>query len=322
MAWLIQRGNVWYIGWREGNKDRYESTGTSDPELAETKKLTKELSLRVATDTLPESPDTLFSQLVELYKKQVKLAPKTLATNTYSWNHFKRLIGDLAIGSVSSETILAFDSRLEEEHFSNASRSIYLRDVKKVFRFAHSEGMIKKNPCRTIALPEEENVAYFISVEEEAKLMAVANILMRRIMTVALETGLRLSQIVFMDWKNYNIKEKLYFVAKQKRQKARNIPMFPKALEAMGPVKLSGRVFPEANVDQVEHMWQRIVDNAGIEPAEPRFHDLRHTCASRLAKILSPYELRDFFGWSSVAMCDRYTHTRVNDIRQKIAQGM
>jgi integrase len=153
-------------------------------------------------------------------------------------------------------------------------------------------------------------------------LLLNANDLFKRVIPFALETGLRLSQIVHLDWKQYDHKNKMLVIPPQKRQKVRRIPLMPKALEVMGRPQFGGSVFHIKDDDQLKKMWARLMRRCGFtnKGKEPRFrfHDLRHTCASRLAKVLSPTELRDFFGWSTVALVDRYTHSRVEDIRAKM----
>lgn len=327
MAWIIKRGPTFYVGWNDGMKDRYESTRSQDPQVAETKRLEKELQLSLNKGVTPDPrPDILFSTVVELYKKEADITEATLRINGYSWGKFVSMMGDKAIGEYTTADIKSFKDMLVAQDASAASISLYLRDINKVFGFAVDKGIIHVNPCKktgsrkwAVAHPEEEYEYRFLTQEEEARLLAVCNPLLRRMVIVALETGLRISQIIEMDWKRFKNHERLYEVAKQKRQKARHIPVFDRALEAMGARRLAGRVFPGTNKDMIEKMFTRAVKKS-LGKGYCTFHDLRHTFVSRVCAYLSPVEVRDLMGWSSVALVDRYTHSRVIDIQAKMQQ--
>lgn len=326
MAWTIKRGNIFYIGWNDGTKDKYESTRSSDPAIAETRRLEKELHQTVSKGAVAQPlPEMSLETLIELYKKEADIKENTHRINKYSWGKFKLIIGDKPIGDYSTADVKRFKDTLLAQEAAHASISLYLRDLNKLFGFAVEKALIKMNPCKrpgnrkwAIEHPEEENTFRFLTQEEEAHLLAVCNPILIRMVKVGLGTGLRISQVVEMDWKRYDAKTRLYIVPKQKRQKARHIPIFGPTLEAMGALHLGGRVFPGTNKDQIEKMFHRAVKNSKIG-GECTFHDLRHTFVSRVCNYLSPVEVRDLMGWSSVALVDRYTHSRVTDIQAKMA---
>ena len=322
MSWLIRRPaetGMYYYGHRIDGKDRYISLETKDTETAETAQIRWDLHFRTSAGPVTEpSPNMSVDALAELYLKQADIIPKTVTTNKNSWGHWKRVVGNKTIGSTTREDALKFRDTLIEEDFSEASIGIFFRDTHKLFAFATTKGLILKNPLVEVELPQDEDETFrVLTKEEEARLLEHANPLMARVIPFALETGLRLSQIVNLDWKQFKSKDHLIFVAKQKRQKARHIPVFKRALEAMGTPKLSGQVFPILGDSQIKQMWKRLKKKAGIQ-GRLRFHDLRHTCASRMAEVLTPVELRDFFGWSSVAVCDKYIHSSAKNIKEKM----
>lgn len=330
MAWTIARKGIFYIGWNDGTKDRYTSTRSNDPKVAEQKRLEKELSQTVTAGQI-EAPMPLMDidTLVLLYKKEADLAPKTIRINEYSWGHLKRILNNAPIGEITTARLLEFKNTLLKEGAAAATIHIYFRDINKLLGFAKAKGLLRSNPCKkpdgkwAIERPEQEDTFRFLTDEEEARLLAVCNPLLKRMVTVAITTGLRISQVVEMDWKRYDPKEQLYIVPKQKRQKARRIPILAKCLDAMGSAKFHGRVFPDTNVDQIEKMFGRAVENVWPKKRESdevycTFHDLRHTFVSRVNGYLTPVEVRDLMGWSSVALVDRYSHSRVSDIQAKM----
>lgn len=317
MAWIVKRGNSLYLGWQQNGRDRYKSLRTLDEKAGEIAKKEKELEVDKGVELPEEQLSMELSELIARYKKDVDLSPKTLRGNDYGWRKFMELTKVVRVDQVTPEVLKDFKVSMAARKFKPTYTWMCLRDIKKLLNFAVEEEIIEKSPMDKITMPTLEEVWRFMTVEEEAKLMAVADPFMRRIITLALKTGLRFSQIVFMDWKQVDIDGGRIRVEKQKRQKARRIPMLSGVQEALGEPKASGRVFEGITEDHVKGKWRRIVKNSGIK-GRLRFHDLRHTCASRLAPILGPYGLRDFFGWSSVAMADRYVHTREEEIKAKL----
>lgn len=334
MAWTITRGDVIYIGWKENGKDRYATTrdkehSGTDPKWAEQKRLEKELQQTVAAGpvSMPQEDMTL-DTLIELYKKEADISESTLRINGYSWKKFQDIEGKLKLGEITTAIMKHFKDTLIKADASPTSICIYLRDLNKLLGFAVDKNLVRWNPCKkpgsrkwAIEHPEEELTWRFLTAQEEEKLLSSCNPLLARMVVVALGTGLRISQVVGMDWKRFDAKSRLYFVPKQKRQKARNIPVFDAVAKAMGPLHLSGRVFPGTNTDQITKMFIRAVRRS-MMGGECTFHDLRHTFVSRVCQYLSPVEVRDLMGWSSVALVDRYTHSRVTDIQDKMREAM
>ena len=65
----------------------------------------------------------------------------------------------------------------------------------------------------------------------------------------------------------------------------------------------------------VKKAFTSALRKAGIE--EFHFHDLRHTCATRLGDCgASAFEIAQIMGWSDIRMAMRYTHATGDGIRR------
>jgi integrase len=249
------------------------------------------------------------------------LKPATHRANSYSWKKFVELTGVRLLDGMTSETMKKFKTKAEAVGLAPAYISMILRDVSKLMKFAKKKKLITDNPCEDIQHPEEEDVARVLTDEEQDTLIEHANPTLRRCLILALNTGLRISQIVFLDWKQVKLGEGLIHIPGQKRQKARHIPILKAVPEALGEPKVSGRIFDGITCDGVEKMWGRLQDagnKGGWFKGSARFHDLRHTFCTRMGPILGPFGLRDLMGWHSVSMTDRYCHTNVRAIQDKL----
>lgn len=339
MAWLRKRGDKYYIGFRENGKDRYEATGLVDEAQAEIARKKKELELDLSQGVVrPQMKSLRFSEIMAFYQKEVDLSQSTLRLNNYSWINWIEFSNDLPVDKITTGLIIEFRDKMKLT-YSPTTISIYLRDLNKVLGFAFHKGIIKRNPCKkensekwAIEHPTEQDDFHVLTPEEEQTIVAAADPILARMIPFVIETGLRISQVVALDWRQYNPKTHILKIPPQKRQRVRLIPITNEpvvgktgisAMKAMGPVRLEGSVFGADSADQIEKMYARLRKATGFYNKTTEeflfdFHDLRHTCASRLCEILNPVEVRDFFGWSSVAMVDRYTHSNVKGIQEKL----
>jgi integrase len=127
---------------------------------------------------------------------------------------------------------------------------------------------------------------------------------------VALNTGLRRGELTAIAWADVNLVAKLLTIRAgyAKSGKARHIPLNAEALEILKRYRRQhsgdGRLFA---VDSVKKAWNALVEAAGL--ADFRFHDLRHTFASKL--VMAGVDLntvRELLGHADIRMTLRYAH--------------
>ncbi len=67
----------------------------------------------------------------------------------------------------------------------------------------------------------------------------------------------------------------------------------------------------------VGRQFERAVNDVGL--GNFRFHDPRHTAATRMAdKGVDPFTLAYIFGWSDIRMAMRYTHATNATMREAV----
>jgi integrase len=129
---------------------------------------------------------------------------------------------------------------------------------------------------------------------------------------LAINTGLRRGELWNLVWGDIDLKQKLLTVNGQgaKSGQTRHIPLNDKAL---GVLKLHrGDVIPMAHVPvfgsaDFKKAWSALLVKADIQNF--RFHDLRHTFASKLVMAGVPLNtVRELLGHSSIEMTLVYSH--------------
>jgi integrase len=220
-----------------------------------------------------------------------------------------------------------------------------------IFNMAMREGVAKVNPCHSIPtaikkkLPARNKRDRFLSDVEETKLFA--QFTGRRshlfpIVRFVLETGLRKgefcrlevehinlsteSRFFIVNGKRIEIKPDELMVKKGKNGKPRTIPLTSEARRIarlqIADATTKKFLFTSRRtggmISEFKTAFTSAVRDAGVE--DFRFHDLRHSFASRLnAAGADPYTIRDLLGHSTTAMSADYTHTSFERRRQAIA---
>ncbi len=142
-----------------------------------------------------------------------------------------------------------------------------------------------------------------------------------------LNTGLRRGELVGLKWTDVDLFRKTLTLLKTKNKEKRTIPLNNTVLEllkAKGNVRhISGYVFTSEdgkgflNGQHVYRALKLSAERAGI--AKLRFHDLRHTFATRLVQAgIDLYVVMELLGHKSLTMTMRYAHHYPESLRHGV----
>jgi len=135
---------------------------------------------------------------------------------------------------------------------------------------------------------------------------------------VALDTGLRRGELFKLKWVHVNFPGRILTVigSTAKSKTTRHVPMTDEAFDVLkrwsDPEKpqKSDYVFPSADggtLDSIKTAWNRLMKDAEIKNF--RFHDTRHTFASRLVmRGVDLNTVRELLGHANITMTLRYAH--------------
>jgi integrase len=159
------------------------------------------------------------------------------------------------------------------------------------------------------------------------------------IVTLALATGMRLSEITLMRWEHLDFQQKILLLPDTKNGDSRTIPLSTTAvntlltLQKIRNTSISGRVFDisphavtvsfrravrRARAAYIAEQAARGTSDAGLF-CNLRFHDLRHEAVSRLfEKGLNTIEVGTISGHKTIQTLNRYTHLRAADLVEKL----
>ena len=216
-----------------------------------------------------------------------------------------------------------------EKKRANSTINRHIEMLSKMFNLCIDNGLIESNPCRSVGQLREENFKIrFLTIEEEKALFKAIEtayedktgnllypyIYLKPIVICALQTGMRRAEIFNLKWSQIDFKEGFIEVLKTKSGKARKIPISPRldvTLKGILANSNSEYVFinPETNkpYKDIKKAFSTVLKNANIKNF--RFHDLRHTVATRMVESGTDLVVvQEILGHSSIQTTMRYAH--------------
>lgn len=157
-----------------------------------------------------------------------------------------------------------------------------------------------------------EELDRFISIAQKVKNPTVAPLI-----TFALETAMRRGELLNMKKEHYNSENKTLFIPETKNGHPRTIPLSPKAQAIILNANNEGKIF-SIHIKALEYHWKQIGLKAEIK--DFNFHDLRHTCITRLfARNLSVPEVALISGHRNInQLINIYTHINPENLVSKL----
>lgn len=201
----------------------------------------------------------------------------------------------------------------KSERLNKAGRETVRVDLcvlSAILRYGVRIGWLRENPLKRVEFPRgdrlQDDPANYLSFEEvqEVILKAGKN---APVFQFAVATGLRVSEIVNLEWSH--IKDGGITVAS--KGKKRTVPAIQQALDALGRVPRhvsSPKVFYWLRNREAAYLaFQKALRDAQV--THYRFHDLRHSYASWSAMAgCDLYALAKNMGISSLTVLKRYAH--------------
>ena len=267
-----------------------------------------------------------FKTFAQIYVEDYMMtARRNFQSDVYRLNELNSFFKDTDLRDITPFTVERFrKSRLKAGN-SKSTVNRYTALLKTMLNTAIQENYAEENPVTKVKLySEKDNLCERILTEqEEIRLYEASANYLRPIITVALNTGMRKGEILNLKWSQVDLKAKRLRVEKTKSQKLRFIPMNDNVFNELNVQPKDGGVYVFANPAtgrpyyDVKRQFRNACLKADIEGL--RFHDLRHTFATRLVeKGIHIKKIRDLLGHFSVTVTERYTHSTDEGMRKAV----
>lgn len=287
-------------------------------------------------------------EALDRYEREVlpRKRPGTVYTQSRQLAWWRDHIGDMRLCDVTPSVIVEMRTKMLTQprrqggQRSGASWNRYLALLRHVLATAEREWMwIESNPARRVKMEKESRgKTRWLEADERASLLkscregAEPRLLL--IVTLALATAMRRSEIRFLRWSEVNLKARRITLPPERSKNGRErvVPLSKQAAELLtqhGRVRRidSDYVFPgQESASGIEPLdfrneFEKAVKAAGLKDVS--FHTLRHTALSVAAMAgANTRELMDFGGHLSVATSARYQHLaaeHVADLAERVS---
>ena len=325
------KSGYYYVEIRRG-LERSLKTKNGDDAKTIARSLIRQISEK-KTIILRGNKDKKISDYLEDYIfDREDLAEKTINLDRTAVNCFIDVIGDIPIANVRDLHFKKF-RRIHEYYFkrgrknrgkiSKTSVNTYLRHLKTFFRQAKEDGCIVVMP-KIKMIKVGKKLPRILNDSERKELLDYAmkkNFEMHRIMTFALFTGCRVSEIHAAVWENYDWEKRMLKVV-GKGSKERNVPIIQEALQAMGKRKPAGYIFWQVGVEAYTKSFKRFARALKIKGVH--FHTLRHSAATEMLSRGIPLTvIQKILGHSQISTTQIYAQVldaKMVEEMQKLSQ--
>ena len=258
-------------------------------------------------------------------------------SNKVSFNYLTDFFGlQRPISSVELKDIENFLIDLQQK--VKKGYVVYYRNLKAAFNKAKDWGYIKENNFSKVKLPKRQKTApaYINILQLLAISQKIENQIVKEIVITAFFTGMRLSEITNLTWRNVNLTSRIITVGDEnfatKSRNQRYIPMSDEVYEILlKKIEMKQRIFKlnedyifcksdgkKFTGDYVSKRFKLACNISGIEKSI-HFHSLRHSFASNLAqKGISLYIIKELLGHASISTTEIYAHLNMDSLKDAI----
>jgi integrase len=239
------------------------------------------------------------------------------------------VFGTYSMSAITTKDVQMFIGKLKGE-MSASSVNRFLSLLARMFNLAIQWGILQVNPCKGIGKAKELKRERFLTKEEIKRLLTALdnseNQIAANAIKLLLFTGTRKNEILTLEWKHVNLKDKTFFLPMTKNGEPRTVVLNDIAVDvlvAMEEHKVAGNpyVFPSrkgsvsGHIIDPKKVFAKVLKEAKIEGF--RLHDLRHTYASILVNNgVSLYKVKELLGHQDISITQRYSHLQDEALRE------
>jgi len=271
----------------------------------------------------------MFRDFADKYiEKYAQINKRNWRTDASYLKGICQAFGERFLDEISAEEIEGYKAvRLEKDRVEKSTVNRCLAIMRKLFNVAAEWGYLRKDEVPKFRLFPEGNVLKerTLSEDEERRLLEASSPHLRSILTVALHSGCRLGEILGLKWDQVDLQGRTLRIERTKNNKIRLIPLNTTLERELSRLFSSrdgsGFVFPNPETGEafgsVKTAFYAACRRAKIEGL--RFHDLRHTFATRLiARGVDIITVKDLLGHSSVRITEKYAHSNISRKKEAV----
>jgi integrase len=325
MASIYKRNGKWRVEIRKiGSKGIHKSFIVKDEAIRFARETEVKIEQGLYQD-LTLAKTTTLKDVLGQYRDRVSINKKGYDQERYKINKIIR--SDIADKMLSQLTPLILFEFIEQQKklytASTINKSITIINLALNFAERFLGISLNKNPLKFIKrLKESQFVGQVIEPQEEGLLLKHAEFSklywLKTAITLGIDCGLRRGEILKLKAEDINYKNNTAILKDTKNGETREIGLSSRVIQELKklPVSIDGKLFPCKRLDTFTFYYKQLQRWSGVKK---RFHDTRHTFASRKATSgWSITEIAAQGGWKQLQILKRYTHIKAEYLAKKM----
>ena len=314
---ITKKNNKYYCRFQiNGERHHYLCSGASSvPEALKIERAYMYKVMQQQSGVIPKEEKRIkLSVILDLFESYSKLNKKSYKSDSHMLTIIRAYFKDIMVQDITANTLEDFkDYLINERELKNSTVNRYNALLSKAFNLGVANKLINDNPTRYVGKLKEKNYKIrFLTKDEEKRLFEALPEYLKPMVVCALQTGMRRGEIFNLKWSNIDFDYGFIELLETKSGKSRKIPISNTLMEVLGNIKRTSEyvfVNPETNkpYNDIKKAWGSALKRAGIENF--RFHDLRHTVATRLAESnVDLVVVKEILGHADIQTTMRYAH--------------
>jgi len=330
---IFRRGGIWWMRFTYNGAQVRRSTETADRKLAQRiyDKIKGEVAEGKWFERLP-GEDFTFGELIDKYLSEYSSVNKAASSHKRERSIAKNLkshFKDFIVTGISSKDISDYKIKRRGEGASPRTINYELAIMSHAFNIAIRDWeWLKENPVKKVSREKEKNkLERWLTMEEEERLLDASPKWLCDIMAFAINTGFRQSEILDLKWFQIDFERRTVTISEQKNKGVDTLPLNETVMQLLRDrVVMVGDtgeyVFPNKNNDRKGNRLLMKAFYTALKKSDVkkfRFHDLRHTFATRLVQNgVDLYTVQKLGRWKTISMVMRYAHHYPESLRSGI----
>lgn len=322
MASMFLRGKTYYCCYRESGRTFTISLKTRDKKIASFKKNEIENRLTQGDSPLPDLSISINDALQQFRTaRRGRIVAKTGQTDDFRLNKFVQDSGLFKLKQINQVTLKEHLDQRIADGLSNRSANHTIRIVKTFLNYCVKSKLLRENPLANMPRysVDIKQPRFLTQKEVIALLQASKDGPIEHMIAMAIYTGMRLGEIMALDWKDINFKDNMISVNISKTKRFRTIPLHKDLKAVLALKRKASGAFFEGSLRTLE--WEFTKLKRVLKLPHFRFHDLRHTFASLLIKNgVDIYTVSKLLGHQNVTTTQIYTHLYTDHVKEALGR--
>ena len=245
------------------------------------------------------------------------------------FNMMLEKLGNIPLTNLTENVISDYLKQRSQISLYTSSKD--LRYLKSALGWAVKQKYLAVNPCSQIKIiraPEKQPL-FFSEPDFQVLLNSIDNKDIKDIVIFAVNTGLRLMEILSLEWNQVSFKDRYVILDNvnhiTKSKKIRTVPLNINALQVLTERQRetkSNLVFTlnneKARSEFISKKFKKYVLLANLNP-KLKFHSCRHTFSSWLVqKGISLYQVSKLLGHSDLKVTQIYSHLTPDNLKSAV----